>query len=94
MKNFIAKLILTFFIACMLVQCGKSSIFAHNSVAKYHAEFINGDVDSVFKFQTMHPEIVKDKYVYIAYLHIYCNHELYRDLLKSHLQCSSTDRIP
>lgn len=66
MRKFIYKLILTFFMVFALVQCKKSSIFVHDSVAKYHVEFVNGNTDSVYKFQQKYPQIVQDKYVYIA----------------------------
>ena len=74
-----------------LVRCEKSSIFVHDSVAKYHVEFVNGNTDSVYEFQQKYPQIVQDKYVYIAYLHIYYNHKSYKDLLKSHLKYTPAD---
>lgn len=79
------------FIVSVLVQYEKSSIFVHDSVAKYHVEFVNGNIDSVYEFQQKYPQIVQDKYVYIAYLHIYCNHKSYEDLLKSHLKYTPAD---
>lgn len=91
MRKFIYKLILTFFMVFALVRCEKSSIFVHDSVAKYHVEFVNGNTDSVYEFQQKYPQIVQDKYVYIAYLHIYCNHKSYKDLLKSHLKYIPAD---
>lgn len=91
MRKFIYKLILTFFMVFALVRCEKSSIFVHDSVAKYHVEFVNGNTDSIYEFQQKYPQIVQDKYVYIAYLHIYRNHKSYKDLLKSHLKYTPTD---
>lgn len=91
MRSFIFKSILTFFIILTLVQSEKNSTFVHDSVAKYHVEFVNGNTDSVYEFQQKYPQIVQDKYVYIAYLHIYCNHKSYKDLLKSHLKYTPTD---
>ena len=68
----------------VFVQSTKSSIFVHPSVAEYHVEFLNGDRDSVLRFQQKYHDLIKDKYVYIAYLHRYCNHEKYIELLKAH----------
>ena len=70
MRKFIYKLILTFFMVFALVRCEKSSIFVHDSVAKYHVEFVNGNTDSVYEFQQKYPQIVQDKYVYRLSAHI------------------------
>lgn len=91
MRSFIFKSILTFFVILTLVQSEKNSTFVHNSVARYHIEFVNGNSDSVYKFQQRYPQIVEDRYVYIAYLHIYCNHKLYQDLLRSNLKYTPAD---
>lgn len=68
MRSFIFKSILTFFIILTLVQSEKNSTFVHNSVARYHIKFVNGNSDSVYKFQQRYSQIVEDRYVYIAYL--------------------------
>lgn len=91
MRSFIFKFILTFFIILTLGTIRKNSTFVHNSVARYHIEFVNGNSDSVYKFQQRYPQIVEDRYVYIAYLHIYCNHKLYQDLLRSNLKYTPAD---
>lgn len=49
MRSFIFKSILTFFIILTLVQSEKNSTFVHNSVARYHIEFVNGNSDSVYQ---------------------------------------------
>lgn len=67
------------------VQSEKKCIFVHQSVAEYHVEFLNGDKDSVIRFQNQYSEIVKDKYVYIAYLFKYSHKQQYAELLKKHL---------
>ena len=83
-SNRILVLILTFFIAIVFTQSTKSSIFVHPLVAEYHVEFLNGDRDSVLRFQQKHYDLIKDKYIYIAYLHRYCNHYKYGELLRAH----------
>lgn len=83
-SNRILILILTFFMAIVFAQSTKSSIFVHPSVAEYHVGFLNGDRDSVLRFQQKHYDLIKDKYVYIAYLHRYCNHYKYGELLRAH----------
>ena len=80
------KIILTFFMVCILAQSSKNVTFVDHSVTKYHIEFLNGNVDSVKRFHQRFPEIVKDRYVYIAYLNIYRSKKEYGDLLKSHLK--------
>lgn len=80
--KFIIKLLLTFFIVVVFAQSGKTCTFVHPSVAKYHIEFLNGNEDSVLRFQEQFPEIIKDRYVYIAYLGIYKRHESYKELLR------------
>lgn len=68
----------------VFAQSSKSSIFVHPSVAEYHVYFLDGNRDSVYRFQQKHLELIKDKYVYIAYLHKYCNNKKYAELLKAH----------
>lgn len=83
----ITKLSRLFIVFCTLtvfVRSAKNHTFIHPSVAKYHVEFLNGDKDSVLRFQQQHHDLIEDKYVYIAYLHKYCKHKKYVELLKAH----------
>lgn len=47
-------------------------------------EFLNGDRDSVLRFQEKNFDLIQDKYVYIAYLQIYAHKQKYVKLLKEH----------
>lgn len=77
-------IVLTFFMMIVFAQSSKSSIFVHPTVAEYHVEFLNGDRDSVYRFQQQHWELIQDKYVYIAYLQRYCNNEKFSELIRVH----------
>ena len=84
-------LILTFFIILSFVKSETNCIFVNNSVAVYHVIFLHGNIDSVKRFQQKFPYIVNNKYVYIAYLKVYSNHEGYKDLIRSHYKYLPAD---
>lgn len=77
---------LLFLVIILSLSCTKSkSVYKNPYVAKYHIKFLDNNEDSVFAFQQNYPNIVKNRYVYIAYLQIYYKHDKYKDLLRSNL---------